>query len=144
MWLSGCPVGYASALSGTSSLDPDINTQAPTMEPILDMVIDNIPAPKVSDGYLQFQPALLDYNDYVGRIGIGLVKRGTIKVSCMRLDGTIKQFRIQKMFGFLGLKRIEISEAHAGDIVAIAGLPDISVGETICEVGHEEALPILR
>lgn len=142
------PVVYASALSGTSSLDPDINTQAPTMEPILDMVIDNIPAPKVSDGYLQFQPALLDYNDYVGRIGIGLVKRGTIKVnemvSCMRLDGTIKQFRIQKMFGFLGLKRIEISEAHAGDIVAIAGLPDISVGETICEVGHEEALPILR
>ena len=112
------------------------------------MVIDHIPAPKVSDGHLQFQPALLDYNDYVGRIGIGLVKRGTIKVnemvSCMRLDGTVKQFRIQKMFGFLGLKRTEINEAHAGDIIAIAGLPDISVGETICEIGHEEALPVLR
>lgn len=142
------PVVYASALSGTSSLDPDVNTQKPTMEPILDMVIDHIPAPKVSDGHLQFQPALLDYNDYVGRIGIGLVKRGTIKVnemvSCMRLDGTVKQFRIQKMFGFLGLKRTEINEAHAGDIIAIAGLPDISVGETICEIGHEEALPVLR
>ncbi len=142
------PVVYASALSGTSSLDPDVNTQKSTMEPILDMVIDHIPAPKVSDGHLQFQPALLDYNDYVGRIGIGLVKRGTIKVnemvSCMRLDGTVKQFRIQKMFGFLGLKRTEINEAHAGDIIAIAGLPDISVGETICEIGHEEALPVLR
>ena len=142
------PVVYASALSGTSSLDPDINTQQPTMEPILDMVIENIPAPSVSEGTLQFQPALLDYNDYVGRIGIGLVKRGTIKlnemVSCVRLDGSIKQFRIQKMFGFLGLKRIEITEAHAGDIIAIAGLPDISVGETVCEVGKEEALPILR
>ena len=142
------PVVYASALSGTSSLDPDINTQQPTMAPILDMVIDNIPSPKVSEGTLQFQPALLDYNDYVGRIGIGLVKRGTIKVnemvSCVRLDGSIKQFRIQKMFGFLGLKRIEITEAHAGDIIAIAGLPDISVGETVCEVGKEEALPILR
>ncbi len=142
------PVVYASALSGTSSLDPDISTQQPTMAPILDMVIDNIPAPSVSEGSLQFQPALLDYNDYVGRIGIGLVKRGTIKlnemVSCVRLDGSIKQFRIQKMFGFLGLKRIEITEAHAGDIIAIAGLPDISVGETVCEIGHEEALPILR
>ena len=142
------PVVYASALSGTSSLDPEINTQKPTMEPILDMVIDTIPAPNVSEGYLQFQPALLDYNDYVGRIGIGLVKRGSIKlnemVSCVRLDGSIKQFRIQKMFGFLGLKRIEITEAHAGDIIAIAGLSDISVGETVCEIGHEEALPILR
>lgn len=142
------PVVYASALSGTSSLDPDITTQQPTMEPILDMVIEHIPSPNVSEGSLQFQPALLDYNDYVGRIGIGLVRRGTIKVnemvSCMRLDGSIKQFRIQKMFGFLGLKRIEITEAHAGDIIAIAGLPDISVGETVCEIGKEEALPILR
>ena len=65
-------------------------------------------------------------------------------VSCVRLDGTIKQFRIQKLFGFLGLKRIEIKEASAGDIVAIAGLSDISVGETICNIGSEEALPILR
>lgn len=142
------PIIYASGLAGTSSFDPDVNTQQPTMDPILDTVIKYIPAPKVSEGTLQFQPALLDYNDFVGRIGIGLIKRGSMKVnstvSCVRLDGSIKQFRIQKMFGFLGLKRIEIEEAHAGDIVAIAGLPDISVGETVCEVGHEEALPILR
>ena len=143
------PVIYASALSGTSSFDPDISTQKPTMDPIFDTIIDYIPDPKVElDGTLQFQPALLDYNDFVGRIGIGLVKRGKIKlnqmVSCVRLDGSIKQFRIQKMFGYLGLKRIEIEEAEAGDIIAIAGLPDISVGETVCTVGSEEALPKLH
>ena len=143
------PVIYASAINGTSSFDPDLSTQKETMDPILDTVIESIPEPKVTkEGPLQFQPALLDYNDYVGRIGIGLVKRGTIKlnsmVSCVRLDGSIKQFRVQKLFGYLGLNKIEINEAHAGDIVAIAGLPDISVGETVCEVGKEEALPILR
>ena len=143
------PVVYASALNGTSSLDPDLSTQKETMDPILDMIINNIPEPKVElDGSLQFQPALLDYNDFVGRIGIGVVKRGKIKVnemvSCVRIDGSIKQFRIQKMFGYIGLKRIEIEEAEAGDIIAIAGLPDISVGETVCEIGKEEALPLLR
>ena len=143
------PVIYASAINGTSSFDPDLSTQKETMDPILDTVIESIPEPNVTkEGPLQFQPALLDYNDYVGRIGIGLVKRGTIKlnsmVSCVRLDGSIKQFRVQKLFGYLGLNKIEINEAHAGDIVAIAGLPDISVGETVCEVGKEEALPILR
>ena len=142
------PVVYASAINGTSSLSPDVSTQTETMKPILDLIISHIPAPRVTEGTLQFQPALLDYNDYVGRIGLGLVKRGSVKVnqmvSCVRLDGSIKQFRIQKMFGYIGLKRIEINEAHAGDFIAIAGLPDISVGETVCEVGHEEALPILR
>ena len=65
-------------------------------------------------------------------------------VSCVRLDGSIKQFRVQKLFGFDGLKRVEITEGEAGDIVAVAGLMDISVGETICNVGKEKALPILR
>ena len=143
------PVIYTSALAGTSSLDPDIATQEKTMDPILDTIIDYIPAPDVDEeGGLQFQPALLDYNDFVGRIGIGRIKRGKVKVnemvSCVRLDGSIKQFRIQKMFGYLGLKRIEITEASAGDIVAIAGLPDIEVGETVCTIGKEEALPLLR
>ena len=143
------PVVYASALNGTSSLEEDISTQKETMDPILDMIINKIPEPKVElEGTLQFQPALLDYNDFVGRIGIGVVKRGKIKVnemvSCVRIDGSIKQFRIQKIFGYIGLKRIEINEAQAGDIIAIAGLPDISVGETVCEIGKEEALPLLR
>ena len=128
------PVIYASALAGTSSLDPDLSTQKETMDPILDTVINHIPEPKVSEeGSLQFQPALLDYNDFVGRMGIGLIKRGTMKlnstVSCVRLDGSVKQFRIQKIFGYLGLNKVELEEAHAGDIVAIAGLPDISVGD---------------
>lgn len=140
---------YVSALNGTCSLDADISTQNEDYSPLFDLIIDEIPEPNVTENNtLQFQPALLDYNDFVGRIGIGLVKSGKIKVnsmvSCVRLDGSIKQFRIQKLFGFLGLKRIEIEEASAGDIVAVAGLPDISVGETVCDVGHEKALPILR
>ena len=143
------PVIYASALSGTSSFDADISTQEETMAPILDTIINYIPAPKVElEGGLQFQPALLDYNDFVGRIGIGRVKRGCMKlgemVTCVRRDGSTKNFRIAKIFGFLGLKRIEVDTASAGDIVAIAGLPDIEVGETICTMGKEEALPLLR
>ena len=142
------PVIYASAINGTSSLSADISTQEPDMTKILDMIIENVPDPKISEGSLQFQPAILDYNDFVGRIGIGLVRRGNIKVnemvSCVRLDGSIKQFRVAKIYGFLGLKRIEIESATAGDIIAIAGLPDISVGETICNIGSEEALPTLH
>ena len=140
---------YVSALNGTASLDPDVSTQQESYDDIFKLIIDEIPEPKVNpEGNLQFQPALLDYNDFVGRIGIGKVSSGNIKVnemvSCVRLDGSIKQFRIQKLFGFDGLKRIEIDKASAGDIVAIAGMPDISVGETVCNIGKEEALPILR
>ena len=143
------PVVYTSAMNGTSSLDSDISTQRNTMEPVLDTIINTISEPIGDiDGGFQFQPALLDYNDFVGRIGIGVVKRGSIKVgtnvTCLRLDGTRKQFRIAKMFGYHGLKRIEINEASVGDIIAIAGLPDINVGETICDPSHEEALPPLR
>ena len=139
------PICYASAVNNTCSLDIDINTQKEGMEPLLDMIIKYIPAPEMDkDAPLQLQPALLDYTDFVGRIGIGRIKRGTIKsgdvVSCCRLDGSIKQFRVQKLFGFLGLDRIEIKEGYAGDIVAVSGLGDISVGETICNVGKEEPL----
>ena len=142
-------VAYVSALNGTASLDPDISTQSESYDDIFNLIINEIPEPNANpDGNLQFQPALLDYNEYVGRIGIGKVHSGTLKVnemvSCVRLDGSIKQFRIQKLFGFDGLKRVEINEAKAGDIAAVAGLMDISVGETICNVGKEEALPILR
>ena len=142
------PKVYVSAINGTSSLSDDPADQEEDMTKVLDMIIENIPSPKEEEGSLQFQPALLDYNDFVGRIGIGLVKRGTIKlgqmVSCVRVDGSIKQFRVAKLYGFLGLKRIEINEASQGDIIGIAGLPDISVGETVCEVGAEDPLPLLR
>lgn len=139
------PVVYASGLKGTSSYSSNISTQEDTMDPIFDSIIKYIPEPKVDiNGSFQFQPALLDYNDYLGRIGIGRITRGKVKVNdnvvCMRLDGTNVSFRIQKLYGFLGLKRIEIEEAQAGDIVAIAGLQDISVGETICDPNNLESL----
>ena len=142
-------VVYASGLKGTSSLDSDPSTQKEGMECLLDTIIEEISEPNVSsDGPFQFQPALLDYNDFVGRIGIGCVKRGTIHVNdmvtCCRLDGTTKNFRVQKLYGYLGLKRIEINEAHAGDICAIAGLMDLNVGETICEEGNVDPLPTLH
>ena len=140
---------YVSALNGTASLDPDINTQKESYDEIFDLIIDEIPEPKVnSEMTLQFQPALLDYNDFVGRIGIGRVTSGSIKVNemvnCVRLDGSVKQFRVQKLFGFSGLKRVEIESASAGDIIAVAGLADISVGETVCKAGENNPLPILR
>lgn len=142
-------VVYASGLMGTVSMSDDLSTQSADFAPLFELIINEIPEPTgSSDEPLQFQPSLLDYNDYVGRIGIGKVSNGTIKVnqmvSCVRLDGSIKQFRIQKLFGFMGLKRIEIESASVGDIIAIAGLPDLSVGETVCEIGQEKALPILR
>ena len=143
------PVVYASALNETCSLSDDISTQKKGFEPLLDLIIEKIPAPSGDNSKpLQFQPALLDYNEFVGRIGIGRVHNGIIKtgemVSCIRLDGTVKNFRIQKLFGYYGYHRIEIEEAEAGDIVAIAGLADISVGETICNMGDNLPLPILH
>ena len=142
-------VVYASALKGTSSYYPEPSDQKPGMDPIFDIIIEEIPEPNADeDGTFQFQPALLDYNDFVGRIGIGCIKRGSVHVndmvSCLRLDGTTTNFRIQKLYGFLGLKRLEITEAHAGDICAIAGLPDLNVGETVVTVGSKDALPLLR
>jgi len=143
------PVIYASAMNGTSSLDPDINTQEHTMNPIFDTIIDTIPAPiDNSDEPLQFQVAMLDYNEFVGRVGVGRVFRGTIKVgdhvTVMKLDGSQQNFRVTKLFGYFGLQRLEINEAKAGDLVAISGMEDIFVGETICPVDKPDALPILR
>lgn len=141
------PVAYASAINGTASLDPE--QQDENMQSIYDLIIENVPAPvDNSDDPLQFQVALLDYNDYVGRIGIGRVFRGQIKVgdqvSLMKIDGTVKNFRVTKLFGFFGLNRIEIDTAKAGDLIAISGMEDINVGETVTPVDHQEALPVLR
>ena len=143
------PVVYASAINGTASLESDPNAQEENMQCLYETVIDYVPAPEDNrDEPLQFQVALLDYNDYVGRIGIGRVFRGSMKVgesvSLMKLDGTVKNFRVTKIFGYFGLKREEIQEAHAGDIVAVSGMDDINVGETVCPTDHQEALPILH
>ncbi|UOQ43804.1 translational GTPase TypA [Halobacillus salinarum] len=141
------PVVYASALNGTSGDEPE--DQQKTMDPIFKLIMNNIPAPvDTKEDPLQFQVTLLDYNDYLGRVGIGRVFNGTIKVgqqvSLMKKDGFVKKFRITKLFGFIGLKRIEIDEAKAGDIIAIAGLEDINVGETVCSPDHQEAMEIPR
>lgn len=141
------PVVYASALNGTSGLEPE--EQEETMDPVFTTILEHIPAPVDNrEDPLQFQITLLDYNDYVGRIGVGRVVRGKISVGqqvvVLKKDGTQKSFRITKLFGFIGLKRIEIQEAVAGDIVAVAGMEDINVGETICPQDHPEALPWLR
>jgi len=141
------PVVYASAINGTASLNPE--KQDENMQVLYESIIDHIPAPIDNrEDPLQFQVALLDYNDYVGRIGIGRVFRGTMKVgqqvALMKLDGSVKQFRVTKIFGFFGLKREEIQEAKAGDLIAVSGMEDINVGETVCPVEHQDALPILR
>ena len=137
---------YASALKGTCSLSDKLETQEIGMKKILDLIISEIPAPKVEEnGPFKFQVTMLDYNDFVGRIGIGIIKRGKIKlgdnVAVIRLDDSIKKFRILKLFGFFELKKIEINEAFAGDIIAIAGLEDINVGETICDSNNLEKEP---
>ncbi|HEY4551159.1 MAG TPA: translational GTPase TypA [Bacillus sp. (in: firmicutes)] len=141
------PVVYASAINGTASVDPE--KQDENMKALYDMILEQTPAPIDNrEEPLQFQVALLDYNDFVGRIGIGRVFRGTIhvgqQVALMKLDGSVKQFRVTKLMGFFGLKRLEIEEAYAGDLIAVSGMEDINVGETVCPVEHQETLPILR
>ncbi|WP_215141817.1 translational GTPase TypA [Exiguobacterium qingdaonense] len=143
------PVVYTSAVSGSSSFDPDPEKQEDTITHVLDTILENTPAPiDNSDEPLQFQVTMLDYDNYLGRIGVGRVFRGRIKVgeqvSLCKTDGTVKQLRVTKLFGYFGLKRVEIEEAKAGDLIAIAGMEDINVGETVTPVGEEDALPLLR
>ena len=143
------PVIYASGMNGTASLEAYPEKQEENMEVLYDAILEHIPAPMDNkDEPLQFQVSLIDYNDYVGRIGIGRIFRGSMKVgqqvASINQDGTVRQFRITKLSGFLGLKRVEITEAYAGDLVAVSGIEVIDVGDTICPVDHQEALPPLR
>ncbi len=143
------PVIFASGMNGTASLSSDPADQEENMQVVYDAIMEHVPAPIDNrDEPLQFQVALLDYSDYVGRIGIGRVFRGTIEVgqsvALMKLDGSYKNFRVTKIHGFMGLKRVEIQKAEAGDLIAISGMEDINVGETVCPADHREALPILR
>lgn len=141
------PVVYASALNGTSSLDPE--KQDENMLALYETIVEHIPAPTEKvDEPLQFLVTLMDYNEYLGRIAIGRVNRGVIRqgqsVAVMTREGGKKMARIEKLFGFQGLKRVEIEEAGAGDIVAIAGIKDINIGETIADPNQPEALPVLK
>jgi GTP-binding protein len=140
------PVVYTSALQGTATLD--VNTPGTDMVPLFEAMLEHIPMPKVDreDG-LQWQVTMLDYNEFLGRIGIGRIARGTIQlgqtVSVVKREGHIERARITKLFGFEGLRRVELNEAKAGDIVAIAGISEITVGETVCELEKPEGLPLL-
>lgn len=143
------PVIYTSALNMTSSYTADPNDQKDGMDPLFDTILKTIPAPSADESKpLQFQPSLLDYNRYVGRIGIGRIDGGKIRLgdtlTCIRLDGKTTQFKVAKLFSYQGLNRVEVEEAHSGDICGIAGLPDISVGETVCPNNCLEPLPPLR
>lgn len=141
------PVVYASALMGTSSLDPE--KQDENMLALYETIVSHIPSPtEDTEQPLQFLVTLMDYNEYLGRIAIGRVNRGIIRqgqpVAVMTREGQTKQARIEKLFGFQGLKRVEVEEAGAGDIIAIAGIKEINIGETIADPANPEALPVLK
>src|SRR5690625_1587648 len=138
---------YASAINGMSGYEPNELTES--FDPVFDTILELNPAPVDNhEEPLQFQVTLLDYNDYLGRIGIGRVFRGHISVGqqviVMKEDSSQKAFRITKLFGFFGLQRKEVKEARAGDIVAVTGIEDINIGETICPADHPDALPLLH
>ena len=141
------PYIYASSLNGYAI--KNIEDEPKDITPLLDSIIENIEPPTGDDDKpLQFQATTLDYNEYVGRIVTGRIINGTIKsqqqVSLCKADGSIEKGKIAKLYEFKDLGREETDEAEAGDIVGIAGFPDIQIGETICEVGKEMPLPLIK
>ena len=140
------PVVYTSALKGYASLDPE--HRGGDMQALFEAVVKYCPPPKVdAEGPLQLQVSQLDYSPYVGTIGIGRITRGTIRrnmpVSIVGRDGKARAERIGQVLGFLGLERVEVEEASAGDIVAFAGIPAPQISDTICDPDHVEPLPAL-
>ena len=140
------PVVYASALRGFASLDPKSSSQ--NMDALFETVVKYCPAPDVDlDGPLQLQISQLDYSSYVGAIGIGRIKRGTLRrnanVAVVDAQGRVRQERVGQILGFIGLIRVEVDSAQAGDIVAFAGLPEPKISETLCDPLNVEALPAL-
>jgi len=141
------PVVYASGLDGKSSIEKDNLIES--LEPLFDTIVNKIPAPQSKeDEPLQMQVTLLDYNDYLGRIAIGKVNRGTIKMGSpiivVKKDGKTENHRITKLFSFEGLKRVDVEQVSAGEIVALSGIAEINVGETLCDIDHCDPLPLLK
>lgn len=140
------PVVYACGLQGTASVTMD--GPQDDLTPLFDTIVNTIPPPPANlEGPLQLQVSTLDYNDYLGRLVIGRIHRGKIihnqTITLVKRDGATSQHRVSKLFGFVGLKRIEINEASAGDIVAVAGIPEVEIGETLADPGTPEALPLI-
>ena len=142
----GFPVIYASGKQGTASLD--LKTPGKDMTPIFETIIKYIGAPKVDPNKpLQMLVSSIDYDNYVGRIAIGRVERGSItqgqNVAVCRKDGKIQNIKIGKLYTYQGLKKFEIDSAPAGDIIAVVGIPDINIGETIADVNDPEPIPFV-
>ena len=144
-----CPFVFASARAGASSLDPD--DPGVNMEPLLDTILQHIPCPTGDpDAPLQMLVSTIDYNEYVGRIGVGKVSNGVIKVNqqvvlCNHHDKTkTVRTKISKLYEYNGLQRTEVTEAGIGSIVAISGIPEIHIGDTICAVDKVEAIPFQK
>ncbi len=141
------PVIYASARDGYSSLDSSVREG--DMRPLFDAIIENIEAPKGDvDAPIQVLFSSLDYDDYIGRIGVGRVERGTIKrndnlVLC-KTDGTEENVKISRLYQFDGLKRVEVDSAMAGDIICVSGITGLNIGETLCSPDCIEPLPFVK
>lgn len=141
------PVVYASARDGYASLDP--NVREGDMRPLFEEIIKEIEAPESDvDAPLQCIFSSLDYDDYIGRIGVGRVKRGTVKVNdkvvLCKQDGTRENVKISRLYQFDGLKRVEVQSAAAGDIICVSGITDLNIGETICDPDNVEPLPFVK
>ncbi len=141
------PVVYASARDGYSSLDP--NVREGDMRPLFEEIIKEIEPPEGDvDAPLQCIFSSLDYDDYIGRIGIGRVKRGRVnvndKVVLCKQDGTRENVKISRLYQFEGLKRVEVQTAAAGDIICVSGITDLNIGETICDPENVEPLPFVK
>jgi GTP-binding protein len=140
------PVLYTSARAGTSSLSAA--EAGEDLRPLFDAIVDYVPPPRGdADAPLQMLVANLDSSDYLGRIAIGRVFNGRVKigdpVAVCKLDRRVQETKVTKLFAFEGLRRIEITEAAAGDIVCLAGIEDITIGETIADVEHRIAMPVI-
>ncbi|MBD2815024.1 ribosome-dependent GTPase TypA [Xenorhabdus sp. Flor] len=140
------PIVYASALMGIAGNDH--TDMAEDMTPLYQAIVEHVEPPKVDlDGPFQMQISQLDYNNYVGVIGIGRIKRGTVRpnqnITIVDSEGKARNGKIGKVFSHLGLDRIESDKAEAGDIIAITGLGELNISDTLCEVNAVEALPAL-
>ena len=141
------PVIYASAKDGYSSLDPD--AREGDMRPLFEEIIKEIEPPKGDvNEPLQCLFSSLDYDDYIGRIGVGRIQRGTLKVNdkvvLCKQDGSTQNVKISRLYQFEGLKRVEVQSAAAGDIICVTGIADLNIGETICDPEHIEPLPFVK
>ncbi len=140
------PVVYASGLNGFAGLEPDVRDG--DMTPLFEAIVEHVPVPDVDlDGPLQLQVSSLDYNSFVGVIGIARIARGKLKtntpVTLIDTGGNTRNGRIQIIYGFLGLERVEVDNAEAGDIIAFTGIDGLRISDTICDPNHVEALPPL-